>query len=615
MDKLKLGFLVRGNWEASQGNREAAIAAYKVVGDHPLAKSLIAYASDDQPLEYVIEAYRDAIDCGAEDLLITYRDLITLFNPDDERLASITTRIDLGIANKNPRIIAGLFRDRMSARDFAGAARACSDAVALRDAQTMSNLAEILMRVEGLEEFIYHLSDKELFNPQPWPVPIVVSVPESKMWTLSGEYETDPIKQQTAIQEDAKALEDFHAFLTSLFDQGEETPLFLAGRLRAILAMSKNTDWASRMVDLFANRPEESRAFWSDPDLILFYTEKLIAENLHFEIEWIRTGISQYGLEDVFDRVVEMALLSEARKHTEETRSAGSMQPHVYIDDKEITIYEAFNQAAKGSPALIERIAANPYLQIFHEGRLVDLKSILTQDVKLACLGAESHFRTLSDFFVLANIYESNGFIDLIEPCLRYIEQTEDASQHFLTMLGESWLDFGTTNFQEGFNSALLPLVILNHPNSPSSLGKLISVHFPVELSIRNLYASIGDFVMRLQDGENVIQELTSAITKGTDNQDSGFNSEIWSGEEIREDIWSALEEHEALWQRELIDLARAISRIDDHFLCVLVQIDSVRETPFFSEADLHLFSETEYCDDQYCEGPRALSGQHPNFS
>lgn len=623
MDKLKLGFLVRGTWEASQGNREAAIAAFKVVGDHPLAKSLIAQSSDDQPLEIVIEMYRDAIECGAEDLLITYLDLITVFDSNDERLAPIITRIEEGIDGNNPRILAGLFRERLAAGDYVWAVQACSKAIELRDAQTMSNLAEILMTgvigptEEGFKEFIYHLSDKELFNPQPWPVPVVVSVPDSKLWDISGELEADPAKQQEAIRDDFKARNAYHAFLKSLFDQGEDTPLYIAGRLRAIFELTQNTNWTASMIDLFSNRPEESRAFWSDPDLILFYTQVLVSENLHYEVEWIRSGISQYGLEDIFDRVVELALASPARKETEENNYIPSTQAHIYLGERELTIYEGFSETVGGNQALIARIMANPYCKLFDEGRLTDLKSIITQDTKLACLGAESLFEDLSLFLSIGITYGSQGFIDLIGKAIDEIQEANDVPTEFLTMLASLWVEVGHYRFnEENYYVTKLADALLECSKLDQELQSKVKAFFVLRNERERLDAIFIPILEKLRSGINAIPELAAALLSFYESNpdDEDFVCWYWT-ETIYYELLEVLENSESLWGGNLVTLTLIISEWDPHFACNVISTDVDFETAHLTATDLEVLSQNQDCNDYECDGPKEHASQHPNFN
>ena len=62
MDKLQIGFYIRGQWELEHGTEEAATEAFKVLGDHPLAITALAEikASHAESMEAVLSISLDA---------------------------------------------------------------------------------------------------------------------------------------------------------------------------------------------------------------------------------------------------------------------------------------------------------------------------------------------------------------------------------------------------------------------------------------------------------------------------------------------------------------------------------------------------------------------------
>jgi hypothetical protein len=592
MDELQLGFYIRGKWELAQGNVGAALKAFEVMGNNPLAKVAISdiYATEPRSLDEIISSYIEAAECGALQVLPLVCSLINLYNPHDERLAQFVKTVDAELEADNPQVIGGAFLERLTVGDSLGAARACSEAIRLKDPQSMSKLAEILLHPSGFEEFLYFLADREIFDPKPWPVPVVVTT-----------------------QDDSASMVAFFRFIDSLCSQGEATRLFGGGVLRVLRETSDPT-WAHRMMDLFANRPEDSEAFWSDPELILFYTHNLVSTNMNYEVEWIRQGISKFGLEDIFDRVIELALLSTGREHTESKRILEVTQPHIYLQDREITIYEGFWELVGNDQELRSRLATNPYCRLFDEGKLVDLKSILSQDTELACSGAESLLNHLCDFLVLSNVYAEQGLIELIDPSIRIIHKKHDANGQFTTLLASKWLNFGTRYFAEDSAISLLPSVLMSHPTVPSEIREKIHQYFPREICREELDSAVGTLIQQLENGENVLEKLAIVIQTGLEEGSSGFEQESWIDLDFSVMILNALEKHDDLWDQNLIDLANALSELDDHFICDLIRIDSSREKFLFTDKDLNIFARVEYCSESNCVGARALSKEHPNF-
>ena len=162
----------------------SAFEAFNSLGKNPFAKATMAsiYATESAPFERLIAAYRDAIECGAEELLLLYSKMLDHVGGRENELKILVQRIEEGVENNNAKIIAGFFRDRMAIGDFEGAALACNEAIQLRDAKTMSDLAQILLMPNGNEEFIYFLSDKEIFNPKPWPVAVASTLHNTQIF-------------------------------------------------------------------------------------------------------------------------------------------------------------------------------------------------------------------------------------------------------------------------------------------------------------------------------------------------------------------------------------------------------------------------------------------------
>jgi hypothetical protein len=617
MNKLQLGLYVRGHWEMQHGNRQAAIEAFNSLGKNPFAKAALAsiYASENAPFEKLTAAYRDAIECGADELLLLYSKILDHVGGQENELKVLVQRIEEGLENNNAKIIAGFFSDRIAIGDFEGAALACNEAIQLRDAKTMSDLAEILLMPNGNEELIYFLSDKEIFNPKPWPVDVAVSIPDSKLFDSEGNVQGDRKAQQEAIREEIDSRRKFTNFVRSLFDQGEEQPLHFAGRLRAIFEITEDSNWTSRMVNEFSKSPEKTGYFWEDPDLILFYTEQLVASNIHFEVEWIRTGISQYGLEDLFDRTIELARTSEKRQETELYNSAGDTQPHIYIGNRELTVFEAFNETASGSSITPEMIQENFYCKLFDSGNLTDLRAIVTTNTRLAVQGAESYFDELSIFMVLANSYGQQGFHEYLSPALGIIEEADDADETFLNLLSQHWLEVGHIGFDERiYPDYRLPDLLSKKDKVSEKYRKAISQYFPLTLAVENLHLLVDDLLEELESGVNVVGRLSAALQTLLSDETAPLNDDIWWGEEIRYSFLDPFEIHDKLWTSEIFDLADAIATVDERYVCNLIEIDSERGSPFFQKTDLEKLIQNRWCDDDECDGLEEMAARHPNF-
>jgi hypothetical protein len=370
------------------------------------------------------------------------------------------------------------------------------------------------------------------------------------------------------------------------------------------------------MVSEFSKSPEKTGYFWEDPDLILFYTEQLVASNIHFEVEWIRTGISQYGLEDLFDRTIALALDSEDRKFTKENHHIGSTQPHIYLGERELTIYEGFSEAAGDNQALIARIMANPYCKLFDEGRLTDLKSILAQDSKLACQGAESLFEDLSLFLAFGSTYGSQGFIEIIEKAIDQIREAADVPREFVTSLATIWLEVGHHRFdEENYAVTKLPDGLLEISKLDEGLRGEIEQFFPNRNERERLDALFISILEKLRSGVNAIPELAEALESFYESNpdDEDFVYWYWI-ETILYELLEVLENNGSLWGENLVKLTLMISAWDPHFLCNVISTDANFETAHLTATDLEVLSKNEECNDYECEGPKEHASQHPNF-
>ena len=619
MDDLQLGLYTRGKLEFEAGNAEAAIETLGVLGKNPLAKEAVAriYRTLGLPYEEVVDAYIDAIECGARNLIPPLCSYLDHYNPSDSRLASYVEQVHAGVESQDIQIISGLFIDQLLTGQYEGAAQVASLAIQLRDPASMSELAEILIFPSGKEELIYHLNDRDKFNPQPWPVPISVIIPDSQLLNAEGELETDPLKQREAVKAEMDARKAYRDFVKSLFDQGEQTPYFGAGRLRALFEMSDSDNWTAQMVNVFAHSPENSKAFWSDPDLILFYTFMYVAQNLDAEVEWIRSGISKFGLEDVFEQTIERALRSDIRRVTEETRRMGHMRPTIFPEGRQLSIYEGFIEAAEGSTISRESIESNKYCKIFDEGRMVDLAAILKEDLKLAAMGSESQVAELSIFFALSNYYAEDGFYDFIRESFSAIsDYSKDAPAPFVNQLAERFVRIAQKNFDE-FNSrqTYLPEALLEMENlSPSlknSITELLALKFELE-RLDDLFEGMWDY---LTDGNpdywQIFQEaLANEIERGFTRDGWNFINDYWTDGLFHNAVESLNETLEPQLPSLLV-CAKYISEWDPHFICGLIESDSDLDEPLFSTNVLNELNQLKACDE--C-GPREeLIKNHPN--
>jgi hypothetical protein len=258
----------------------------------------------------------------------------------------------------------------------------------------------------------------------------------------------------------------------------------------------------------------------------------------------------------------------------------------------------------------------NPYCKIFDEGRLADLKSIISQDTKLACLGAESLFEDLSVFLSIGITYGSHGFIEIIGKAIDEIHEADDAPTEFLSMLASIWVQVGHHRFnEENYAVTKLADVLLDSSKLDQELRSTVKAFFIIR-NERELFDAVYISILdKLRSGVNAIPEFQEALQEFYEsNQEDGNIVYGYWNEALSYEFIEILENKDLIWHEGLLQLILTIAQWDPHFICIVISIDADLEDSHLTAEDLGALSIEEPCDDNECEGPRAMVAQHPNF-
>jgi hypothetical protein len=291
------------------------------------------------------------------------------------------------------------------------------------------------------------------------------------------------------------------------------------------------------------------------------------------------------------------------------------MRPTISLENRELSIYDAFQDTVLGCSVSDEEIRGNRYCKLFDEGNLLDLTAQLKSDTALAVQGAESYFDELSTFLVLANSFGQQGLHEHLSPALGIIEEADDADETFLNLLSQRWLEFGHNRFDELMYPVYrLPDLLSKKERVKENYRSAISLYFPLTRATENLHLAVDELLEELESGVNVVGKLSAALHNLISDETAPLNDDIWRGEELRYSFLDPFEVHDNLWTDEIFDLADAIAHVDERYICNLIEIDSERNTPFFQKSDLGKLIQDRWCDDDECDGLEEVAARHPNF-